>query len=415
MELDVKLLYVTPGYKPADKLGGVPNSSSALAEQMQKRGHDVTVFTTNSNYDEDLAVTPNIRHMVEGVSVWYFTQSDPLKRVGPRYFSQSLGYLYSPAMKVKLKETICYFDLVHTQMPFVYPTYIASVFANKARKPLFYHQRGLLDPERLQFRALKKRLYFSLFEKKILRRATTLIALSDTELENYRKLGVETPCRVVPNGIDVSHFRTAPLDLSHPWAAGMEGKTIVLFLGQLLPIKGPDLLLQAFLRVARAYPDAVLILAGPDPVQMGARLRAIAHSAGLADRVVLTGTVSGESKLDLLARADIFCLPSSSEGFSMAILEAMASYSALLITPGCCFPRLSSAGAGIEVERSIDAITDGLRQLLSSDSVRDMYAQKALTLAQIEYSWEQVARSMEDTYIEGVQRCNNVLRPFESD
>ena len=74
------ILYVTHGYKPAYRIGGPIWSVSAVAEGMVARGHRVTVFTTNSNLDEDLDVPVDRPVLVDGVEVWYFRRRDPIKK-----------------------------------------------------------------------------------------------------------------------------------------------------------------------------------------------------------------------------------------------------------------------------------------------------------------------------------------------
>src|SRR5438552_3720027 len=83
----------------------------------------------------------------------------------------------------------------------------------------------------------------------------------------------------------------------------------ILFLGRLHPIKGADKLLQAFLQVQTQFPETVLVIAGPDEWGLEAKFRKLISRAGAGKRVIFPGMVSGNDKLDLLARADLFCLP----------------------------------------------------------------------------------------------------------
>ena len=68
----MKILFVVHGYKPAWRVGGPIVSVSALAEHLAKRGHEVTVFTTNMNLDQKLDVPLKTPIRIEGVDVYYF-------------------------------------------------------------------------------------------------------------------------------------------------------------------------------------------------------------------------------------------------------------------------------------------------------------------------------------------------------
>jgi hypothetical protein len=132
-----------------------------LAETLVRKGNSVTVFTTNSNMTEDLNVEVDIPHLVEGVEVWYFRRREFLKKIFPfiPYLSKSIGYLYAPEMADQLQRVVPSMDLVHSQLPFIYPTFAGAKAARLYHKPHFYHQRGVLDPTRLKFRSLKKRIF----------------------------------------------------------------------------------------------------------------------------------------------------------------------------------------------------------------------------------------------------------------
>ena len=153
MKNSLRILFTVHGYKPAYRIGGPILSVSALAEALVRKGHSVTVFTTNCNMSEELDVSVDCPHMVEGVEVWYFRRRELLKKMVRfiPYLSKTMGYLYVPAMIRQLHRTIPVMDLVHTHLPFIYPTFAAARVARLYNKPLFYHQRGVFDPARLNF------------------------------------------------------------------------------------------------------------------------------------------------------------------------------------------------------------------------------------------------------------------------
>jgi glycosyltransferase involved in cell wall biosynthesis len=399
----MRIIFTVHGYKPAYRIGGPIISVSSLAEKLISKGHQVTVFTTNSNLDQDLDVDLGTPMFVNGVEVLYFKRINFPNKSLPflSYLPNLSGYVYAPSMRKQLSERIKLADLVHTHLPFIYPTVIAAKFAREYQKPLFYHQRGVFDPQRLKFRSLKKSAYIRCVELPILQAATTLIALTDSEVTSYRALGVNTKCSVIPNGINVENYRFQPIN---PLPYITNQSNVILFLGRLHPIKGADVLLEAFASISNKFPNAILVLAGPDENGLEKKFRTKAEIAGLNERVIFTGMVSGEEKLDLLARADLFCLPSMGEGFSMAVLEALASKTAVLISHGCHFDEVSKAGCGVVSHPTTDDTACALAWLLSQPNKLRVMGELGYQFVRENYSLDTITNKMINVYSEGIER-----------
>ncbi|MFQ5481241.1 MAG: glycosyltransferase [Nitrospinaceae bacterium] len=402
----MRILFALHGYKPAHRIGGPIISVSSLAETLVRKGHQVTVFTTNSNLDQNLDVPTNQPIDVDGVEVWYFHREEYARRwlkFSP-YWAKSMGFLFCPEMPEQLDRLVPAMDLVHTHLPFIYPTFAAARAAKKHGKPLFYNQRGVFDPARLQFRALKKYLYILAVERPILKQATTLIALTPAEVESYRRLKVDTPCRIIPNGIEASAYPQVPRTRTFPQWNITDQSQVILFLGRVHPVKGAARLLEAFLRIQNSIPRAVLVLAGPDEFGLERQFKERVDREGLRHRVVFPGMVSGADKLDLLARCDLFCLPSDAEGFSMAVLEALASGTPVILSPGCHFPEVETAGAGRVTDPAPQPLGETLRELLSRPETLAGMGLRAVKLVRDFYQWDRIADQMLAAYEEGIAR-----------
>ena len=389
----MRILYAALGYKPAWRIGGPVVSVSETAEALVRKGHRVTVFCSTANLDEELAVPTDRPVDVDGVEVWYFRRREPIRAWLPfaPYLARSIGFMYCPEMRGALARVVPSVDVVHIQAPFVYPNVAAARAAFRHRRPLVYHQRGNFDPARLRFRAWKKRAYIGLVERPIMRRAAVLVALTEAERASYRALGVETPVDVVPNGVRIPGERPEARQRVYRRWGVPTAAPVVLFLGRLHPTKGAETLLDAFARMQSRVPEAVLVMAGPDEWGLQATWAARASAARSASRVLFTGMLTGDTKADMLARADVFALPSIGEGFSMAALEALAAQTAVILSPGCHFPEVQEAGAGVIVPAEATAMADALGDLLARpDRLRAMgLAGRALVAEK--YSWDAIA------------------------
>lgn len=265
--------------------------------------------------------------------------------------------------------------------------------------PYLVAAHGMAEPWAMRHKALKKKIYTALVEGKNLRNAACLHALSRPEIGHLRAIAPKTPIGFVPNGVDLAPFDALPpraeLEEEFPELAG---KFLLLFYGRIHVKKGLDLLAEAFATLKADYPGLHVLMAGNDDGALGPFLDRTA-AAGLSSDVTWVGHVSGERSQQVWAAADAFVLPSYSEGFSMAILEALACRLPVMITTACHFPELADAGGGIVVTPTVDEVTGGLRQLLErSDSERATLGAVGRALVERDYTWERQARRLAEIY-----------------
>lgn len=406
----MRILIAAIGYKPAYRLGGPVQTLEATAERLVKRGHEVIVFTTNSNLDEDLDVSTNQPIYVNGVQVWYFNRIEPFKKWLPfiPYLSKSVGFLYSPLMKKYLDIIVPTVDIVHIQMPYIYPTYAAGRAAIRYKKPLFYQQHGVFSLTHLKFRSIKKKIYIKLFEIKLMKKSTFLIALTKDELKTYRRIGIETPCCILPNGVDIELFPQYPSNSESSFGISHD-ELVILFMGRLHPTKGADNLLNSFLLIFKRFPKVKLVMAGPDEWRIVDKFKQLIIDNNAENQVIFPGMISGDLKKEILMRADLFCLPSEAEGFSVAILEALSNSTAVLISPGCHFPEIEQVGAGRVVNSDPNTLSVAMAELLNEPELLKEMGQKGRVFVTNNYSWDTITDRLIDLYIEGVCRNKSKL------
>ena len=290
-------------------------------------------------------------------------------------------------------------EVVHMHGLWQKHTRRGSAIARRHGVPYLIAAHGMAEPWALRHKALKKKVYTALIEGPNLRGASCLHALSRPEIGHLRAMAPEATVCFVPNGVDLRPFDDLPprraLEATHPELAG---KFVVLFFGRIHVKKGLDLLAEAMGTLSKFRDDLHLVLAGHDDGALTPFLEQM-KGLGLADRVTTLGHVSGEAARVAWGAADAFVLPSYSEGFSMAILEALASRLPVLITTACHFPELRQAGGGVIVEPNAEAVTLGLRELLErSADERQRLAEAGRALVESSYTWERQATRLAEVY-----------------
>ncbi|HUO31445.1 MAG TPA: glycosyltransferase [Bryobacteraceae bacterium] len=288
-------------------------------------------------------------------------------------------------------------DVVHVHGLWLPHSVMTRLVAAKFQKPLVSSVHGMLEAWELKNKWLKKAIYAQLFERRSLARSHCLRALSAQEAADYRRFGLKCPIAVVPNGISQLE-RTDPGMFLRRFPH-MADKSIVLFLSRMHFKKGILNLLQAWPAVLQSCPQSHLAIAGPDCQGTQRRAKEIIGRHNLHASVTFCGTLNGETKLAALSAARLFCLPSYSEGQSVAVLEALSIGLPVVITAACNVDGVSAAGAGVVTSNDPAKLAASLIDCLSaSPSERQAMGNAGRALARTRFDWSVIGRRMHAVY-----------------
>jgi glycosyltransferase involved in cell wall biosynthesis len=355
--------------------GGIPPVIWALARETNRRGQNVSVVGLKDEWvDTDCKK--------DGVS---FVSGEI---AGP----QSFGF--SPDLRKQLQALAHSQGIVHSHGLWMYPGWAARKAAVENNCRLLLSPHGMLEPWALARSSWKKKLAGYLFEYKNLEKADCLHALCLPEAENFRRYGLKNPIAVIPNGVDLDEPAPSNGAIFEKFPA-IKGRHHILFLSRLHPKKGLGNLQQAWQKMAPDFKDWQLLIAGSGDPAYEKELKAFAKDLLSDNSCVFVGQLQGDDKNQILAAADVFVLPSFSEGFSVAILEAAAVGLPVLLTPQCNFPELARANAAVEISTEAAGIEKGLRQILEMTAEqRKAMGQRGRELIKKSYTWPAIAKQM---------------------
>ncbi len=245
------------------------------------------------------------------------------------------------------------FDLIDAH--YFYPDGVAAISLGRAfGKPVVITGRGS-DINLIPRHSLPRRMILSAS-----RDCAALITVSSSLKEKLVSLGVESDkITVLRNGVDLAFFQ--PEEREGARAKGAMSRFTLLSVGNLIPLKGHDLVISALAEL----PDVDLILAGAGPEEAG--LRTLAQQLGLADRVRFVGSVAQERLRTLYSGADALVLASSREGWPNVLLESMACGTPVVATRVGGIPEVvAAAEAGILMdERNAPGVAKAIHRLRS--------------------------------------------------
>ena len=306
-------------------------------------------------------------------------------------------YAFSPELARVLDRELPTADVVHIHGLYLYPSQAAFRLASHHRKPFVVAPCGMLDPALRHRNRPLKAVVDTLWQRRMLDSAAAIHYKTRDEARLVSDLRLRAPARVVPNGIDFDGF-AQPVGAEEFRARHLPdpGAPIVLNLGRLSYKKNLEALVRALPAIRREVPRTCLVLAGPDDEGLTPALRALAEAEGVADAVVFTGMLRGAERLAALAATDVWALPSHTENFGTAVVEALAAGLPTVISPGVNLAgEIAAAHAGIVAQPADFATT--IATLLRDRVERAQLGDRARRFAR-RYDWSAVAPQLADLY-----------------
>lgn len=236
-------------------------------------------------------------------------------------------------------------------------------------------------------------------ERRVIEAADHVVTGSEFAVRQLREeLGVRTDhVSVVPYGVD-ARFAPGPRRPELLARYGLQGKTVVLFLGGLKARKNLLRLLDAWREVVAVRADARLMVAGDGPQRQALAARAAA--LGVAETVVFTGYVPEHEKPAHYNLADVFVFPSAMEGFGLAIGEAMSSGLPVVASRRGSIPELLVEGEGgflCDPEQP-EAFAACVQALLAEPTLRERFGAANRERVEQRFRWERCARETRRVY-----------------
>jgi glycosyltransferase involved in cell wall biosynthesis len=365
--------------------GGPSVTVRNIAEALRRRGVQVDVATTDDDGRESrLAVPLDTFCAFHGQRVRYF----------PRQWRR---YCASYPLLRWLKHSVRDYDVVHTHGLFAFAPVVAAWQARAARVPYIMRPAGVLDSWGLQNKSTRiKRLSIRLVEQALLSQAAAVHFMSDLERRRAAHLGILMRSVVLPLGFDFGDAGGGDPGPADDLAAA--GKPVILFLSRIHSVKRLDVLLKAFARLPQPR-SAVLAIAGDGETQLLERLKALASELGIGESVRWLGFAGAERKQRLLAAAALFVLPSASENFGVAIVEAMNAGLPVVATEGAGLAEfVQSSGAGMVVDEAVESLTAALARLLSDAALRARMGQAGQRAVRTQLSLDAFGTRLENLY-----------------
>lgn len=381
----MKVLHVIPSL--SGLRGGPTFVVKSLASHLARAGVQVHVATTDDDDRQRQNVPLGTPVSADGATYWYFGRTT-------RTYSSSIG------LTSWLLRHTSEFDLVHIHSLFSFPATAAAAIAYQKSIPYVVRPLGTLNRWGLRSgRAWAKRLSMRLIESAVVRCAAAIQFSSETERRETEEACQLRRAVVIPNPVDLDP--PAVRGLFRARYSSIGNRPVILFLGRLSPVKGVDLLLDAFQIVSRANSQAVLVVAGSGDDSYVRTLRARADRLGISSDVVWTGFLDRSAKAAALADTDVFVVPSQSESFGLAAVEALSVGLPTVITEGVGIAsEVAGSAAGVVVAPTAPAIAGAIERILGDAELAGSLSVHAISLVRSRYQADAVGAQVMKLYAE---------------
>lgn len=371
--------------------GGCARVTYDLSRALANRGHSVDILSTDLHTPDHCRAARNNPEIIDGVRIFNFPCIS--KRLAWKY-----KFYFSPRLILYLKSHLCEYDIVHLE-DLISPLAIATAkYCTRYGIPYVLTTHGSLPW--LQESRLINRIYSGLYADIILKNASKIFVLNQTEAELCKTFAIDDKqIQIIPNGLNISEYGNLPPIGQFKMKFGIKkDEKIILYLGRLNKSKGIDLLLDAYSHISKDVESARLVIAGPDDGYLGELIEQT-NKLGLSDNVVFTSFLSPEDKLSALVDADVLVIPKFT-GFPVTFLEACACGTPIVTTDAGDQLDWIDGVVGTVVEYQIEQLRDAIVKIITNKQVHQKYSDNGRGVVHEEFDWNVLSGKIEQIYAE---------------
>jgi glycosyltransferase involved in cell wall biosynthesis len=388
----MKILHVIPSI--SGHAGGPSQAIMPMCRALREHGIDLLLATTADGSSAE-----------KGMATLQYGRIRDYKGQPTIFFPSQIGasFKYSRPFAQWLNSHVANYDLVHIHAVFNHACIAAARACRRYDVPYIVRPLGSLDPWSMKQKSLRKKIFWHGGIKQMLRSAAAVHYTARAEQEaTEQSLGLNHGV-VVPLGVETEQRREPAPPESFLKKDSLRGaQPYVLVLSRLLPTKGLDVFLEAFLSVRnqKQLENWSLVLAGEGSVEFVGRLKQMAAAASASKHVLFPGWLEGDNKRAALQHASLLALPSYHENFGLCVLEALACGVPVLVSPQVNLAsEVEAARAGWVAAVDKNSLASALVSALSSEEERLLRGEAGRTLSNA-FSWPAIAGMLSDVYSE---------------
>jgi glycosyltransferase involved in cell wall biosynthesis len=381
----MKISIIIPAFYPATVYGGPIFSSLHASTEISKLDAEVFVSTTNANMNKKLDVKTN---------QWIKFSNN----LYVKYYNTSFTHTISIPMFIFSYFDIKKSDVIHIQSVFNISTVFALMYCKFLNKPLILSPRGQFGGWCLDNGSKLKNLFLKYLIKPLVSN-TMWHATAQQEKDEILSVFSNAEVEIIPNGIEYDKFQISNTLTKNQYmkkftSQKMEPNKIIISMGRIQKKKGFDILINSFNITLKVFPNSVLLIAGGDEGEEQ-NLKKQIKNLNLEKNVFLIGPISGQDKIDFLANADLFCLPSHNENFGNVYVESLATGTPIVASRMTPWSEVENFDCGKWVENSIEETSKAINEILIKD--RENMRINSKNLAH-KYDWKNVALNFKNLF-----------------
>ena len=393
-------------------LGGFAGDSGQMwhtANGLIKAGHEVDIFTTDGNpwfFDNSK------RESYEKIRKKLLQSNGNVVKIrnidvySVPCTSPKLG-MYSRSTAKFAKENIKKYDVVYAIHWYNHPVMTFAKIAHEKKVPFILAAYGSLQDPARSLNSRGKKILDFLYTKNLIKNTPGFHSVGDLETEQYIKLGInKEKIHHVDHGLVLEDFVIKNRsDILKKINIYPQKDRYIIFVGRIDKKKGVDILINSFVEIEKNFDDVSLVIVGTGLPSYEIELKELVSKLNLK-KVIFTGFVSEDEKLELLESATSFITISHSDVHTIAAQEAMAMGVPIIISKVSDWPEIDEYQAGITIDTDTKSVENAIKKMLNDEHL-STYGENAKKLIKERFLIDSLIVKYEEMFKTVIEQYKN--------